>query len=75
MVDSILKEVAMMPMRRSRVMISVPTRQDVLNWVSTAWKSITVETLVHSFLVCGLANALDGSQDDLVSNDVPMLKK
>lgn len=30
-----------------------------------------METLVHSFLVCGLSNALDGSQDDLVSSDVP----
>ncbi len=42
-----------------------PTRQDVVNWVSSAWKSITVETLIHSFLVCGLANA---SQDE---HDVP----
>ncbi len=24
-----------------------PTRQDVVNWVSTAWKSITVETLIQ----------------------------
>ena len=48
-----------------------PTRQDAINWVSEAWKSIKVETLVHSFLVCGLSNALDGSQDDLVSSDVP----
>ena len=36
--------------------------------LSTAWKSITVETLVHLFLVCGLAN------DDLVSNDVPSVE-
>ena len=48
-----------------------PTRQDAINWVSEAWRSIKVETVVHSFLVCGLSNALDGSQDDLVSSDVP----
>ena len=26
---------------------------------------------MNAFLVCGLANALDGSEDDLVSDDVP----
>ena len=48
-----------------------PTRQDVIDWVSQAWSSIKKETLVHSFLVCGISNALDGSQDDLVSSDIP----
>ncbi len=53
-----------MPMRRSRVMSK-------MSWTGCRLPgSITVETLVHSFLVCGLANTLDGSQDDLVSNDV-----
>ena len=27
--------------------------------------------IVDSFLVCGLSNALDGSQDDKVSDDIP----
>ena len=45
--------------------------QDPVNWVSEAWRSIKEDTLIHSFLVCGLSNALDGSQDDLVSSDVP----
>ena len=31
-------------------------------------------TLVHSFLVCGISNALDGSQDDLVSSDIPNIE-
>lgn len=48
-----------------------PTRQDAINWVSEAWRSIKEDTLIHSFLVCGLSNALDGSQDDLVSSDMP----
>ena len=47
-----------------------PARQDVIDWVSQAWSSIKKETLVHS-LVCGISNALDGSQDDLVSSDIP----
>ena len=32
-----------------------------------------METLIHSFLVCGLSNALDGSEDDFVSNDIPQV--
>ena len=26
---------------------------------------------MHSFLVCGISNALDGSEDDLMSSDIP----
>ena len=48
-----------------------PTRQDIMNWVSKAWYSIKQETLVRSFLVCGISNALDGSEDDFTSDDVP----
>ena len=29
---------------------------------------------MHSFLVCGISNALDGSQDDLVSSDIPNIE-
>ena len=48
-----------------------PTRQDAINWVSKAWSSITSDTLKRSFLVCGISNALDGTQDDMVSDDLP----
>ena len=51
-----------------------PSRQDAINWVSKAWDSIKLETLTHSFLVCGISNALDGSQDDLVSDDLPSVE-
>ena len=51
-----------------------PSRQDAINWVSKAWESIKLETLTHSFLVCGISNALDGSQDDLVSDDLPSVE-
>ena len=50
-----------------------PSRQDAINWVSKAWESIKLETLTHSFLVCGISNALDGSQDDLAS-DLPSVE-
>ena len=29
---------------------------------------------MHSFLVCGISNALDGSQDDLISSDIPIIE-
>ena len=48
-----------------------PTRQDAINWVSQAWDSIGTETIVKSFLVCGISNSLDGTQDDIVSDDIP----
>ena len=48
-----------------------PTWQDVVNWVSFAWSSIKEETTVHSFLVCGISNGLDGSEDDMASSDIP----
>ena len=28
---------------------------------------------MNSFLVCGISNALDGSEDDYVSDDVPAI--
>ena len=48
-----------------------PTRQDVISWVSKAWREVKIDLLVKSFLVCGISNALDGTQDDLVSDKVP----
>ena len=41
-----------------------PTRQDIINWVSKAWESIKKEIIVKSLLECGIANALDGTEDD-----------
>ena len=48
-----------------------PTRQDAINWVSKAWYSISPDTLIKSFKVCGISNALDGTEDDMVSDDLP----
>ena len=49
-------------------------QQDVISWpawVSKAWCGIKTDLLVKSFLVCGISNALDGSQDDFVCDKVP----
>ena len=48
-----------------------PTRQDAINWVSAAWDSIKQDTIIRSFLVCGISNDLDGTEDDLASSDIP----
>ena len=29
------------------------------------------DTIIHSFLVCGLSNAMDGTEDDLASDNLP----
>ena len=36
-----------------------------------AWESISVETVMTSFWVCGIANALNGSEDHLIWDDIP----
>lgn len=48
-----------------------PTRQDAINWVSTAWDSIKLETIVDSFLCCGITAAVDGSDDTKMFSHVP----
>ena len=50
-----------------------PTWPDVINWVSKAWREIRVGLLWKSFLVCGISNALNGSQDDHVCDKVPIV--
>ena len=36
----------------------------VVAWVKEAWESIPAEMVKKSFLKCGIANAMDGSEDD-----------
>ena len=38
------------------------------------WDSIKLDTLTHSFLVCGIYNTLDGSQDHLVLHVLPSVE-
>ena len=52
-----------------------PTRQDVIDWVSNTWASIRIEIITKSFLNCGISNALDGTQDDCVNSDIPLLEE
>ena len=50
-----------------------PTWQDVIDWVSQAGCEIRVGLLWKFFMVCGISNALDGSQDDLVCDKVSIV--
>ena len=51
-----------------------PSRQNVIDWVSASWRQISDGIIVKSFLVCGISNALDGSEDEYV-NDVLFIEE
>ncbi|EEC05546.1 hypothetical protein IscW_ISCW004736 [Ixodes scapularis] len=40
------------------------SRQDVLEFISEAWASVPEETVARSFRGCGIASALDRSEED-----------
>ena len=46
------------------------TRQDVINWVSKAWRAVKEETVKKSFKYCGISNKLDGTEDALLSDNM-----
>ena len=43
--------------------LKCPSRQDVLNWVSAAWESVSSDIIKKSFKQCGISCALDGSEN------------
>ena len=49
----------------------IPARQHVINWVSHAWESISADTISKFFLVCGISNSVNGSEDDLIREEIP----
>ena len=48
-----------------------PDRQDVINWVSFSWESVCDEVIEKSFKITGISNRLDGSEDNLVDDQIP----
>jgi hypothetical protein len=56
--------------RKSKKGNKAPTKQDIVSWVEKAWYSISAATVVKSFKCTGIANALDGSEDDLITVDL-----
>ena len=51
--------------------MKIPSRQNVIDWTPAAWESIDVNTIVQSFLRCGISNAVDGTEDHLIRDDIP----
>ena len=52
--------------------MKIPTRQNMINWVSVAWESINPEIIVKSFLKCGISNSIEGSKDSLIRAEIPV---
>jgi hypothetical protein len=42
----------------------------VVEWVKEAWESISEEIIIKSFKKCGISNAMDGSEDDVLYEDL-----
>ena len=43
-----------------------PSRNLVLRWIKQAWSDIPEEMVRRSFKTCGISNALDGTEDDVI---------
>ena len=48
-----------------------PTRQDVLTWVSRAWRDVSEEVIRHSFILCGITADVTGAEDEQMFSHVP----
>ena len=46
-----------------------PTKNQVLQWIKTAWETIPESMVRKSFLKTGITNALDGTQDDEIAEE------
>ena len=40
----------------------------ICQWILEVWNSIPIEMIIKSFKKCGISNALDGTEDDLLYN-------
>ena len=40
-----------------------PTRVQLATWVKAAWDKVPTELIKKSFIVCGVSNAIDNSED------------
>ena len=46
-----------------------PSKEMVLQWIDRAWREIPVDLITRSFKSCGINNALDETEQDLVWED------
>lgn len=47
-----------------------PTLQDVVQWKANVWQDLDPEIIPRGFLKCSISNALDGSQNDEIWNNL-----
>ena len=45
------------------------SRNLVLWWIKEVWAEIPKEMVIKSFKTCGISNALDGTEDDVVHSE------
>ena len=50
--------------------IKKPTVFDLCKWILSAWSSISPDSIVKGFKKCSISNALDGSEDDCLWQEV-----
>ena len=50
--------------------LQMETRQDVINWISSAWDDISEDLIRKSFKSCGISIALNGSEDELLNDQL-----
>jgi hypothetical protein len=43
-----------------------PSMEVYLQWIVDAWEQLPTELIIKSFKGCGLTNALDGSEDEMI---------
>lgn len=49
----------------------LPSKQDFVNWISTAWNSVTEAEIRNAFLWCGISAPFDGTDSQKVFEHVP----
>jgi hypothetical protein len=42
------------------------TKSQACEWVKTSWESVKQEIAMKSFKKCGISNALDGTEDNVL---------
>ena len=47
-----------------------PTKEMLVCWVVDAWNAILSAMIEHSFKKCGISGNLDGTEDDIMFDDV-----
>ena len=47
-----------------------PELEEICQWIVDAWQELDPQIIVHSFKKCCISNTLDGSEDDILWEDL-----